>query len=251
MKSDTTTRLLAAFESRIERRGECWIWTGSHNGVHPQMSLTIDGVRWRRPARAWAFEQFVRRLADDEVALAGDCGHSCVNPNHAQISTWSSVRRHSQEEYERRFWAKVAKVDDASSCWLWTGSVSNAGYGAHRTPDGSTAGAHRVALALAIGGIPAGLDACHHCDVRLCCRPDHLYAGTHQENIADRQRRGRHRVPRGVDQPNAKLTADQVREIRELHATGEWSYPRLAARFGLHAQNIGRVVRREGYIDIE
>lgn len=98
--------------------------------------------------------------------------------------------------------------------------------------------------------MPAGLYVCHTCDNRICCRPDHLYAGTPADNARDRIRRGRDNPTRGLARYNAKLTADQVREIRRLHATGAWSYPKLAERFGLHPQNIGRVVRCEGYADV-
>jgi hypothetical protein len=57
-------------------------------------------------------------------------------------------------------------------------------------------------------------------------------------------------VRRGVANRGAKLTAEQVREIRRRHAAGEGSYPVLAAEFGLHPQNVGRVVRGEGYADV-
>lgn len=152
-------------------------------------------------------------------------------------------------ERERRFWARVDR-SDRDGCWPWTGPVvASSGYGQAawwRTPRG----AHRVAFELANGPVPDGMYVCHTCDNPICCRPDHLYAGTPAENAQDRIRRGRDNPTRGVERYNAKLTADQVREIRRLHATGRWSYPKLAERFGLHPQNVGRVVRREGYADI-
>lgn len=49
----------------------------------------------------------------------------------------------------------------------------------------------------------------------------------------------------------AKFTDDQVREMRRLYAEGGWSYPKLGARFGMHPQNIGRIIRREGYAEVE
>lgn len=252
MNVASTSPLRDQFLARVRHRDGCWIWTGSHNAEHPQFSVTVAGARRRWPARQWAFVEFVRPLESGEVVLAGSCGPSCVAPEHARVTTLSAERRVDDAERERRFWARVDKTTDPTGCWLWTGPVfSSSGYGQAPGPTHHPTGAHRMALTYSSGApIAVGLQACHHCDTPLCCRPDHLYAGTPQQNIDDRQRRGRHRITQGPDRANSKLTADQVREIRALHASGKWSYPKLAERYGIHAQNVGRIVRREGYKNV-
>ena len=95
---------------------------------------------------------------------------------------------------EARFWAKVELTLDG--CWLWTGSKTGPGpytTGGYGTVywRGEYLLAHRVMWELANGPIPEGMHVLHRCDVRNCVRPDHLFLGTHQDNMADMARKGR------------------------------------------------------------
>jgi hypothetical protein len=67
-----------------------------------------------------------------------------------------------------------------------------AGYG-RLVINGKYVGAHRVAYEVSKGRVMEGLFVCHHCDNPPCCNPAHLYAGTHQDNVDDKVRRGRAR----------------------------------------------------------
>lgn len=53
--------------------------------------------------------------------------------------------------------------------------------------------AHRFAWEITNGPIPVGLLACHHCDNPPCCNPAHLFLGTHADNNADMNAKGRAR----------------------------------------------------------
>ena len=70
-----------------------------------------------------------------------------------------------------------------SGCWLWEGEVRG-GYGTHRL-DNIQRPVHRLAFEEANGQIPNGLHVCHHCDVKLCCNPQHLFLGTARDNARD------------------------------------------------------------------
>ncbi len=77
-----------------------------------------------------------------------------------------------------------------SGCWLWTAAMVGYEYGGLWV-NGKTDRAHRVSWKLYYGDIPNGLQVCHKCDTPLCVNPEHLFIGTHKENMHDALRKGR------------------------------------------------------------
>ena len=102
-------------------------------------------------------------------------------------------------------------VVDNSGCWLWTGAKTGNGYGVIWI-NGEYVAAHRASYAIHIHSIGNGGQVCHKCDTPLCVNPDHLYLGSHQDNMNDRNRR--HRQAHGVRNAGAKLNELQVLRIR-------------------------------------
>mgnify|MGYP006921329820 CR=1 FL=1 len=99
------------------------------------------------------------------------------------------------------FWSRVTVTD---GCWTHGGSRGSHGY-PQATWEGRSNLAHRVSWMIANGSIPKGLFVCHRCNNKQCVRPDHLYAGTHKQNMDDMARAGH---------PRRKLSDEQVADIR-------------------------------------
>jgi hypothetical protein len=104
-------------------------------------------------------------------------------------------------------------VRGADECWPFLNARDRKGYGRvfHR---GKVRWAHRVAWELANGPIPEGMWVLHSCDNPPCCNPAHLRLGTPADNAADRDARGRRRPPRGEANGRAKLSAEDVVDLR-------------------------------------
>lgn len=142
----------------------------------------------------------------------------------------------------QRFMEKVVFL---GGHWLWTGpqghSRGGAAYGRFSLA-GSQRAAHRLAYQWWVGPLRPADHVRHTCNLPLCVNPDHLRAGSHANNMQDRDRAGR--TARGERQGHAKLTEGQVRTI--LAAQGTPS--EIGRRFGLsrsHVANIraGRIWR--------
>lgn len=93
------------------------------------------------------------------------------------------------EKMRKRFMRHV-RVSE-SGCWIWTATRNAKGYG-HFFIDGDMYRANRVAFEMATGRYPGALVVCHRCDNPSCVNPEHLWLGTHQDNIRDCHAKGRH-----------------------------------------------------------
>lgn len=141
-----------------------------------------------------------------------DTPHTCACGCGTEIPLTNTIakghnRRRSAVD---RFWENVRVLSD-DECWEWQGGRNEQGYGRFRV-DGKLVRAHRFSYALHNGDLRDD-DVLHSCDNPPCCNPHHLFSGTNDDNIEDRNEKGRQ--AKGEMVGGSKLTVEQVRMIRD------------------------------------
>lgn len=108
---------------------------------------------------------------------------------------------------EKRLFAR--RSISSAGCWDWTGATSTHGYG--MLASGRRAGyVHRLAWQFWRGEIPKDRWVLHRCDNKRCFNPDHLFLGTHADNMMDAVVKKRHAGTRA-----RRLSEDDVRFVRQ------------------------------------
>lgn len=158
--------------------------------------------------------------------------------SHKHGSTNEPVRRSDADRFR-------AFVDSSNGpCWSWKGAKMPSGRGVFSI-GGRNILAYRAAWLLFHGPIPHGLLVCHKCDNPECANPDHLFVGTHKDNMADCKAKGRlRRNPvRGEEASAARLTEPEVLRIRAAPVSVKNT--ELAALFGVTPATIGHIKKRK------
>jgi hypothetical protein len=148
-----------------------------------------------------------------------------------------------------RFWAKVDIKPDADACWPWSGSYFRAAkgsgpYGCFTLSTSTNVLSHRMAFELANNKTPGDFKVRHTCDNPKCCNPKHLVLGSHQDNMNDRRERAR--TARGERGGTAKLTSDEVIEIR----MSPLSNKDIRQKYGISDTSIRDIKTRRSWIHV-
>ena len=142
----------------------------------------------------------------------------------------------------------LANVQQSGECLIWTGSTHPAGYGQFYVRGRGRVFAHRYAYEMTKGEIPKGLCVCHSCDTPACVNPQHLWLGTHQDNIQDKVRKNRQARGAAVARPGSLRPAAKLSE-KDISAilTDTRSVRTIAKQYGVHHCQIVRIKNKTAW----
>lgn len=126
--------------------------------------------------------------------------------------------------------------EQTNTCWKWIGSLDRYGYGKFKIGQ-HTIKAHRYSYWLHYGEFDEHLHVLHHCDNPFCVNPDHLFLGTNQDNITDREAKARH------GNTGRRLTYKEKEQIKSDLNKGR-SVKELVNTYGVHISTILRLKNR-------
>lgn len=150
-------------------------------------------------------------------------------------------------------------------CWIWAAGKFWCGYGCF-TYFRKTWYCHRLSYHIFVGEIPTKIQVLHKCDNRLCVNPEHLFLGTNKDNVDDKIKKGRNThqsgkkwaefirsvQPRGEKSKCAKLTDDQVKEMRKAYVKGSSTNgtTALSKRYKVPCSHVWSIVNRKAWVHI-
>lgn len=183
------------------------------------------------------------RISREGLCLADGCGRPRIGKGYCS-KHYQRLAKHgnitgsgvTQKGEAREYFDTVVLHHAGDECLIWPFSRNGSGYG-NIGIDGKTYLVSRLVCEEVNGPPPtAEHEAAHSCGLghEGCCSPQHLNWATRVENQRDRLRHGT--SPRGEQCGMAKLTQDDVRQIRAMR--GEANHAVIADKFGVASSTV-------------
>jgi hypothetical protein len=130
------------------------------------------------------------RLCEQPGCANKHVGNGLCGAHYQRLRNFGRLHRvlMTGEPVFDRIMTKVETLENG--CWIFTGALTEKGYGRIRGVNKKMVVAHRAMYEELRGPIPDGEELDHICWVRACVNPDHMEPVTHAENI--RRSRARH-----------------------------------------------------------
>lgn len=155
------------------------------------------------------------------------------------------------------------QYQDLEPCWIWTAYTLYNGYGRFRL-NGKTQYSHRVSWEISKGPIPPKICVLHKCDTPACINPDHLFLGTHADNVADKIRKGRGNdgdkngartkpasIPRGESRPFSKLSEENIKDIKKLYVRNQFGFKKISKIFDVSPSTIKSIIKQKKWTHVQ
>ena len=146
-----------------------------------------------------------------------------------------------EETYVKRFHNSYT-ITPSTGCWVWSRPLRHDGYA--NTNFRGINGGHRVSYYIHNKHDPGDMLVCHTCDNPACVNPNHLFLGTPQDNTNDMILKGRKKTHPGMTNSAARLTNEQVIEIRSKYIPRIVTLQQLADEYGVSFQHISAIINR-------
>ena len=201
----------------------------------------------------------LQKQSCQETKTCAACGIKILKTSKCSAKQWGNKKYCSPlcknrskpvRQLKDRFLEKIKTAE--GGCVEWQASKDGHGYGQMSCHKGaSPLKAHRVSYELFVGEIPHGMHVLHKCDNPACVNPEHLFLGTHKDNMEDMVLKNRQqRISRpGEESHQALLTWSEVNEIRALYLTGKLTYKDLSCKYPVKPCTLMKIVRNKLWID--
>lgn len=146
-------------------------------------------------------------------------------------STYKKIKAYDINEIKKRFLSKI--IINEKGCWIWNGPVKQ-GYGGfwcYINGKGKDYPAHRISYILFKDAVPDDKMVLHknECNNKLCVNPDHLYIGTHKDNMKDLREIG---TLAGKNNPNFGIKCSEEKRIKLSKSNSEaWKKPEIRNKY--------------------
>lgn len=221
-------------ESHIISKTDCWITDLTKSKKYPLIHFNMK----KEKVSYIMYRLYVGKIPEGMFVCHKCNNPKCVNPEHLFLE----AKKSPLEKIESRIISK-------KGCWLTDLALSSNGY-PHIWINGKTKLVSRVMYESYKGEIPDKMFVCHKCDNPKCVNPDHLFLGTHQDNMNDRNSKNRQSRQKGSQNAQSKLNEEQVLEIKRLLAETNLTQKEIGEKYGVDHRTISLIKRGKNWTHV-